>query len=82
MSASCWEHDRPGLVVGIDSYNIDDTSDPTRPAHTTLLGAGVYIVEHLTNLDSLPDLGPIRFFAVPPKVRGLGTFPVRALAMV
>ncbi|SRR6266852_74807 len=69
-------------VVGIDSYNIDDTSDSTRPAHTTLLGAGIYIVEHLTNLESLPDLGPIRFFAVPPKVRGLGTFPVRAFAMV
>jgi len=69
-------------VVGIDSYNIDDTSDLTRPAHTELLRAGVLIVEHLTNLDALPDSGAIRFFAVPVKVRGLGTFPVRAFAMV
>jgi arylformamidase len=69
-------------IVGIDSYNIDDTADPTRPAHTILLRAGIFIVEHLTNLDALPDSGAIRFFAVPPKVRGLGTFPVRAFAMV
>jgi kynurenine formamidase len=69
-------------IIGIDSYNIDDTADLTRPAHTILLRAGVLIVEHLTNLDSLPDSGAIRFFAVPPKVRGLGTFPVRAFAIV
>ena len=69
-------------LVGVDSYNIDDTADQSRPAHTLLLGAGIYIVEHLTNLESLPDLGPIHFFAVPAKVRGLGTFPVRAFAMV
>jgi kynurenine formamidase len=69
-------------VVGIDSYNIDDTSDLTRPAHTELLRAGVLIVEHLTNLEALPDAGPIRFFAVPVKVRGLGSFPVRAFAIV
>jgi kynurenine formamidase len=69
-------------VVGIDSYNIDDTSDMTRPAHTALLRAGILIVEHLTNLESLLASSAIRFFAVPPKVRGLGTFPVRAFAMV
>ena len=69
-------------VVGIDSYNIDDTAELTRPAHTILLRAGIFIVEHLTNLESLPDSAAIRFFAVPPKVRGLGTFPVRAFAMV
>jgi kynurenine formamidase len=69
-------------VVGIDSYNIDDTADLTRPAHTILLREGIFIVEHLTNLESLPDSTSIRFFAVPPKVRGLGTFPVRAFAMV
>jgi len=69
-------------VVGIDSYNIDDTSDGTRPAHTELLRAGVIIIEHLTNLEALPDSGAIRLFAVPPKVRGLGSFPVRAFAIV
>ena len=69
-------------AVGIDSYNIDDTADGTRPAHTELLRAGILIVEHLTNLEALPDSQPIRFFAVPPKVRGLGSFPVRAFAIV
>ncbi len=69
-------------LVGIDSYNIDSTDDLTRPAHTLLLRARVSIVEHLTNLDALPDSGEIRFFAVPVKVRGLGTFPVRAFAIV
>ena len=69
-------------LVGIDSYNIDDTADLTRPAHTELLRAGVLIVEHLTNLEALPDSSDIRFFAIPVKVRGLGTFPVRAFAMV
>lgn len=69
-------------AVGIDSYNIDDTSDGTRPAHTELLRAGVVIIEHLTNLELLPDAGAIRLFAVPPKVRGLDSFPVRAFAIV
>lgn len=67
-------------LVGIDSLNIDDTADGTRPVHSTLLGAGILIVEHLTNLGSLPAAG-FRFFAVPVKVRGLGTFPVRAFGM-
>jgi kynurenine formamidase len=67
------------MLVGIDSLNIDDDKDGTRPAHTILLGAGVAIVEHMTNLASLPDVG-FRFFAVPPRVRGMGSFPVRAFA--
>jgi kynurenine formamidase len=68
-------------LVGIDSLNIDDDKDGTRPAHTTLLGAGIAIVEHMTNLGALPDAG-FRFFAVPPKVKGMGSFPVRAFARV
>jgi len=68
-------------LVGIDSLNIDDTDDGSRPAHTALLGAGIPIVEHLTRLGELPDRGG-RFSAVPVKVRGLGTFPVRAWARV
>jgi kynurenine formamidase len=66
-------------LVGIDSLNIDDDSDGTRPAHTLLLGAGIPIVEHMTNLGALPDAG-FRFFAVPAKVKGMGSFPVRAFA--
>jgi kynurenine formamidase len=67
-------------LVGIDSYNIDDTGDPTRPVHTTLLGAEIPIVEHMTGLDLLPEEGA-RFFAVPVKVKGMGTFPVRAFGI-
>ena len=66
-------------LVGIDSYNIDDTSGRTRPVHTILLGAGVVICEHMTNLAALPAEG-FTFSAVPPKVAGMGTFPVRAFA--
>ncbi len=66
-------------LVGIDSLNIDDTADGRRPAHTALLGAGIPIVEHLCNLDRLPLTG-FRFSAVPVKVKGMGTFPVRAYA--
>ena len=68
-------------LVGIDSLNIDDTSGGERPVHTTLLGAGVPIVEHLRGLEALPESG-FRFTAAPPKVRGMGTFTVRAFAVV
>ena len=68
-------------LVGIDSYNIDDTRGKTRPVHSTLLGAEIPIVEHMTGLEQLPDSG-FRFFAVPPKVKAFGTFPVRAFAVV
>ncbi len=71
--------ERGARLVGIDSYNIDDTSGRTRPVHTILLGAGVPICEHMTNLAALPA-GGFRFTAVPPKVAGMGTFPVRAFA--
>ncbi|MGH0035745.1 MAG: cyclase family protein [Myxococcota bacterium] len=68
-------------LVGIDSLNIDDTSDAERPVHTALLAAGIPIVEHLTNLDAIPP-GAFRFFAPPVKVGGMGTFPVRAFALI
>ena len=68
-------------LVGIDSHNIDDTNGRSRPVHTTLLGAGILIVEHLCNLENLPHQG-FHFSAVPPKFKGVGTFPVRAMARV
>lgn len=72
-------------LVGIDSLNIDDTDPVTsggaRPAHSLLLAAGIHVVEHLTNLGDVPPRGA-RFTAVPPKVEGFGTFPVRAFAEV
>ena len=74
--------DGGAAVVGIDSLNIDSITSPVgdgRPVHTLLLGAGIPIVEHLTNLDALPRDG-FTFTAVPPKVAGMGTFTVRAHA--
>jgi len=68
-------------LVGIDSHNIDDTAGRTRPVHTVLLGAGILIVEHLCNLNKLPDQN-FKFTAAPPKFKGVGTFPVRAFASV
>ncbi len=67
-------------LVGIDSLNIDDTSNGTRPVHTALLHAGIPIVEHMAGLAGLPADG-FRFTAAPPRVRGMGTFPVRAFAV-
>jgi kynurenine formamidase len=67
-------------LVGIDSFNIDDTDDMARPVHSTLLGAEIPIVEHLTGLERMPEEGS-RFFAVPVKVKGMGTFPVRAFGV-
>ena len=66
-------------LVGIDSHNIDNTSGRSRPVHTTLFGAEILIVEHLCNLYQLPEYG-FTFSAIPPKFKGVGTFPVRAFA--
>ena len=69
------------LLVGIDSLNIDDTRGGERPVHSTLLAAGVPICEHLADLAPLPADG-FRFSAVPVKMKGMGTFPVRAYATI
>jgi kynurenine formamidase len=66
-------------LVGIDSHNIDSTEDGRRPVHSTLLRCDILIVEHMTALDRVPDAG-FKFSAVPVKVKGFGTFPVRAFA--
>lgn len=81
LDAATLLRDRGAALVGIDSFNIDDTADMTRPVHTILLGAGIPIAEHLCNLAALPDSG-VRFSAVPVKVKGFGTFPVRAYAAI
>jgi arylformamidase len=79
--AAAFLRDEGATLVGIDSYNIDDIDDGYRPVHTTLLRAGIPIAEHLTRLADLPDAN-FKFFAVPVKVRGMGTFPVRAFGLV
>ncbi len=73
--------DRGAALVGIDSFNIDSTDDGTRPVHSILLRAGIPIAEHLCHLDEVPETGA-RFYAVPVKVKGMGTFPVRAFAQL
>ena len=74
-----WLVEQGARLVGIDSYNIDDTRTKSRPVHSTLLRAGVLICEHMTNLGALPDHG-FAFTAAPPRIEGMGTFPVRAFA--
>ena len=79
-----WLVEAGAALVGIDSINIDDMSPAAageRPAHSILLAAGVPIVEHLTGVAALPPDG-FRFTAAPPRVAGMGTFPVRAFAVV
>jgi kynurenine formamidase len=68
-------------LVGIDSLNIDDAADSARSVHTLLLEAGIPIVEHLTGLSALPSEG-FRFHAVPAPIAGMGSFPVRAYAVL
>ena len=80
-AAGDWLADHGAALVGIDSLNIDGTADGQRPVHSRLLEAGIPVVEHLTGLDRLPAAG-FRFTAAPPKVAGLGTFTVRAFAVV
>jgi len=80
-AAAEWLIQHGAALVGIDSNNIDDTRERARPVHTKLLGAEIPVCEHMTGLDQLPD-GGFRFTAAPPKVRGMGTFPVRAYAVV
>jgi arylformamidase len=76
---AAWLADRGVALVGIDSLNVDDARDRERPVHTLLLDREVLVVEHLTALDQLPPRGAT-FTAVPVKVAGLSTFPVRAFA--
>jgi arylformamidase len=74
-----WLVDAGAVLVGIDSHNIDGTATGERPVHSTLLGRDIPIVEHLCGLGGVPERGA-RFYAVPVKVRGFGSFPVRAFA--
>lgn len=80
-AAARWLVEHGAVLVGIDSVNIDDTRDGTRPAHSTLLQAGIPIVEHLCRLEQLPPTG-FSFSAVPPMIVGFATFPVRAYASI
>lgn len=80
-AAAVWLRDQGARFVGIDSLNIDGTATGARPVHTVLLGADIPICEHMWNLEQLPDSG-FKLHAAPVKVKGFGTFPVRAYAIV
>jgi arylformamidase len=80
-SLAQWLRASGARLVGIDSHNIDCTDTGERPVHSTLLGADIPIVEHLCHLEAVPERGA-KFFAVPVKVKGFGTFPVRAFAAI
>ena len=80
-AAADWLVESGAALVGVDSLNVDSLADPSRPAHTAILGAGIPLVEHLTGLGALPPDG-WRFFAAPSGIRGMATFPVRAFAIV
>lgn len=69
------------VLVGVDFWNVDNTQDPSRPAHTRLLAEEILIVEHLCNLSALPRTG-FRFSAVPLRILRGASFPVRAFAEV
>ncbi|MDQ4103551.1 MAG: cyclase family protein [Actinomycetota bacterium] len=68
-------------LLGVDALNVDNVEDPNRPVHDTMLGNGIPLIEHLTNLNQLPDQGA-RLTALPAPVRGVGSFPVRAVAVL
>lgn len=78
-AGAAWLAAKGAALVGIDAVNIDDIGDGERPAHTLLLAAGIPVVEHLTGLEQLPPSGA-QFTAVPLRIEGLGTIPVRAFA--
>ena len=78
-AGAAWLAGGGAALVGIDGLNIDDTADGERPAHTLLLAAGIPIVEHLTGLEQMPPTGAW-FTAVPLRIEGMGTIPVRAFA--
>ncbi|MCB0601040.1 MAG: cyclase family protein [Saprospiraceae bacterium] len=77
-AAADWLYKHGACLVGIDSHNIDDTRGKERPVHSILLHQDIYIVEHLCNLNQIPEESAPLFTAAPPKIKGVGTFPVRA----
>ena len=81
QEAAEYLRDNHAKLVGIDSLNIDNTMGKSRPVHTILLGANILIVEHLCNLQHVPS-EKFTFTAIPPKFKGVGSFPVRAFAKV
>jgi arylformamidase len=79
--AALYLRDNGAVFVGIDTYNIDDTTGKSRPCHSILLHNEIPICEHMTGLSDLPN-DNFKFFSVPVKIKGMGTFPVRAFGII
>ena len=69
------------VLVADAGSQIVAPSELSRHVHSLLLAGEVPVVEHLRGLGRLPGAG-FRFFAAPVKVKGMGTFPVRAFGLV
>lgn len=69
------------MLVGIDSWNVDDTTDGERPVHSKLLRARIPVIENLRGLAQLPPDG-FHFSAAPLPFRGGSAVPVRAYALL
>ena len=65
-------------LIGVDTPSVDR---PPFEAHLAILGAGVLIVENLTNLDAIAT-DVFELIATPLKIRGRDGSPVRALALL
>ncbi|MFX0184328.1 MAG: cyclase family protein [Candidatus Hodarchaeota archaeon] len=68
-------------LVGVDTINIDNSRNLSRPAHTRFLKNDILIVENLTNLEALYHK-KFRFFAVPWKAKKVAAIPIRAFAEI
>jgi arylformamidase len=79
--AAEWLVKAGAVLAGIDSFNIDSIATGERPVHSILLDREIVICEHMRGLSAVPDTGG-RFSAVPVKMKGMGTFPVRAYVAV
>lgn len=66
------------VLVGVDTPSVDRAP---YDAHLTLLGAGLLIVENLTNLDDIPG-DVFELVATPLRITGRDGSPVRAVAII
>lgn len=64
-------------LLGTDAPSVDAIDDPLLPAHRTLGGLGVHILENL-RFQGVPD-GVYELVALPLKFRGADASPVRAI---
>lgn len=67
-------------MVGVDTLAVDVYGSIENPAHHTLLGNKILVVENLNNLDKMPKHG--YFMALPLPIKDGSASPIRAIALV